>query len=135
MTKVLDLDAKLAFDDDTPIHTRDIILFGQEWTVVCDANAYALSALSSGDVTAYRDYLVNTVILEQREAMHTVLLRQRGLTAERFVAIIEAVFEVVSEGVPTTRASASSRTPAKKTSSRTSAAPSSSKARAVRSVR
>jgi len=133
MTKALDLDAKLGFDDE-PIHTKDIILFGQEWTVVCDANSYALSALASGDVTAYRDYLVNTVVPEQREAMHTTLLRQRGLTAERFVAIIEAVFEVVSE-VPTTRASASSRTPAKKTSARKSAAPSSSKARVVRSVR
>ena len=134
MTKTLDLDAKLNFPDDGPLHTRDIILFGQEWTVVCDANSYALSALASGDVVAYRDYLVNTVIPEQREAMHNTLLRQRNLAPARYVAIVEAVFEVVSE-VPTTRASASSRTPAKKTSARKSAAPSSAKARVVRSVR
>lgn len=132
MAKVIDLDRQVG-DSEEPIHTVKIKLFQREWDVVCDVNSYALTALSSGDVEAYRDYLVNSVIDEQRSAMKEALLRQRGLTAERFMTIINAVMEVVMER-PTKSASASSRTPTKRTSAPRSTG-GSSKARVSRSTR
>ena len=132
MAKTIDID-KLVGGSDEPIHTVKVKLFQREWDVVCDVNSYAITALSAGDVEAYRDFLVNSVVDEQRAAMKETLLRQRGLSAERFMAIINAIMEVVMER-PTESASASSRTPTKRTSAPRSTA-GSSKARVARSVR
>lgn len=133
MTKPIDLDAQIPPASTEPAHTVQVKLFDRQWTIVCDANSYAITAMSAGDVDAYKDFIVNAVVEEQRAEMKDALLRQRGLTNERFVAIVNAMLEVVFER-PTKSASASSRTPAKRASAPRSTA-SSSRGRVVRSAR
>ena len=130
--KVTDIDAIVPAEP-TGIPTKKIKLFGREWEVVCDINDYTMTAVATGDPKAFRDLLVNAVVDDQREEMHQELMRQRGMTTERFAAIVNAVLEVAAER-PTTSPSASSRTRATPASVRRSTG-ASSKAQVARHAR
>lgn len=133
MAKIIDLDAQLPAQPDAPLVTRKVKLFGEQWDVVCDVNSFTLASLITGDVQAYTEFLLSSVVDEQRAAMRRALTAQRGLDAERLASITNALVEVMSER-PTESPSASSRTASNRTSSRKSAAASSS-ARAARIAR
>lgn len=132
MAKIIDLDAQIG-PADAPLVTRKVKLFGEEWDVVCDVNSFTLASLLNGDVQAYTEFLLTSVIDEQRAAMRRALTSQRNLDAERLAAITNALVEVMSAR-PTESPSASSRTVSKRTSSPKSAANSSS-GRAARIAR
>ena len=132
MAKTLDLDAALKFDDE-PVHTKDVILFGTTWTLICDLNSFSIASLASGDAASIRDFIANLVVVDQRADFLKALGSQRGLSGERLGLIINKLIETVSEN-PTTPPSASSpgvstKRPAAKSPAR------SSSTRAVRSAR
>lgn len=132
MAKIIDLDAQLP-ESNTPVVTRKVKLFGEQWDVVCDINSFTLASLLTGDVQAYTEFLLSSVVEDQRAAMRRALTAQRNLDPERLASITNALVEVMSER-PTESPSASSRTASKRTSSRKSTGVSSS-ARAARIAR
>ena len=132
MTNITDIDA-LVPAAPASLTTKQVRLFGRVWDVVVDVNDYALTAVATGDPAAFRDLIVNAVVDDQREEMHQALLRERGMTTERFAAIANAVLEVAA-GRPTKSPSGSSRTRATPASGRKSTAVS-SKAQGARRAR
>ena len=118
--KAINLDDMLGQQDEV-LHTRDVVLFGQPWKVVCDVNSYALTAMTTGDSVAITEFLGNIVIDEQRAEFRRALSAQRGLSSERLIDLVRHLVEVVTER-PTTPPSGSSRTPKKPTRQLKSAA-------------
>lgn len=103
--KILDLDAQLG-GDDQPANTRPFRLFGRDWTLNCDLNAFALSDLATGEPAAIVRFLTSVVVEDQREDFRNALAAQQNLSAERLGAIITALVEATSER-PTTPPSGS----------------------------
>ena len=132
MAKLLDLDLGLDLDE-TPVTTRPIKMFGQEWTLVCDLNSFALSNLTTGDPQALVQFLNSIIVEDQRVEFGKALSSVPNLTPEKLGTILGKLVEAAGER-PTTQPSASQRGASNPRTSQKSAA-GSSKARAVRSVR
>lgn len=94
--KVLDLDALIEFDE-TPVHTRKIKLFKQEWTMVCDVNAMAISDVVSGDPAALVRFFDSIIVDEERVAFRTAMTRVPNLDAETLLAIFSQLMEAAGE--------------------------------------
>lgn len=113
MTKLTDLDTLLGFNEPEPKeHTTKVTLFGRQWTVRCDINAFVLSSLASGDAGAIATFLKDVVIEEDWPA---TLAAQRNLDPERLGKIVAALVEAASER-PTESPARSSRTAKNRTS-------------------
>ena len=130
MTKIRNIDEELGTPDEVPV--REVILFGRTWNVRLDVNAYAITAFGVGDVKGVLAFLDNAVIDDEREAFRNAIASAKGLTAERLLAIMNALLEVASER-PTTSPSDSSRGRQTKRTGQSSAVGSSGP-RAVRSA-
>lgn len=131
-TTVLNLDALLAKIESDPIETRVIELFGRKWTLICDLNSFGLSRVMSGDPGAVTDFLINSLVEEERTDFAKAFSQAKNMNAERLGAILNAFVEAVGER-PTTPPSGSGPGGLKSTSARKSAA-SSARVRAVRST-
>lgn len=131
MAKIHDIDAMLGADE--PVHTTKVKLFGREWTVNCDVNAFALSALTTGDAGAIVDFFKSVIAEDEWSEFRTAMATARNLTGEKLVSVVNGLVEAATAR-PTTQPSVSSRGAVKKTSSQKSTANSSS-TRVVRSVR
>lgn len=113
MAKPTDLDALLGFNEPEPEqHTTKVTLFGRQWTVRCDINAFVLSSLASGDAGAISKFLTNIIVEEDWPA---TLSAQRNLDPERLGRIVAALVEAASER-PTESPARSSRTAKNRTS-------------------
>ena len=131
MAKIINIDDRIQERVGAPkeVPTQQVTLFGREWDVQVDLNSYTITAILAGDAAGYVSFLQNVVIPEQRRDFHQALAGQAGLTAERLLAIVEAIIEVAGgdDGArPTKRSSGSSpgeTTPptARKSAVRTSA--------------
>jgi len=133
MTKIIDLDADLFGVDDEPTPTKQVKLFGREWTILCDLNSFSISALGSGDPSAIVNFLDGLIAEDQRVDFRLAISRVKNLTPEKLGKLINSLVEVVTER-PTTPPSASLRGASKRVTAPKSRAASSS-VRAVRSVR
>lgn len=117
--KVFDLDAHLNLDDDGPLHTKQIKMFGREWTLVCDVNMFAMSEIASGDTAALSAFVRNAILPEQSDEFLGELRKVRNLGGEKLGALLSALIEAASDR-PTVSPSPSQRTAKKPTSVRKS---------------
>lgn len=129
MTKIIDLDKQLGFADE-PVHVRKVVLFGTEWTILCDVNTFALSNLTTGDPQAIVNFILGVIDPAQRNEFARAISAVPNLDVEKLSAIVGALVEVAAER-PTSLPSAS-RPGAK---SRTSAPKSRASTGATRVVR
>lgn len=118
MAKVIDLDALLGLTPpDAPKYLKSIKMLGREWTVVCDVNQFAVTALASGEAKGIMRLMESLILPEQWEDFQDAMARVPGLTAEQLIDIVTKLMEVAAER-PTTPPSGSSVTSRKRTSSR-----------------
>lgn len=128
----IDLDAQLAEVEDEPVHTKTIKVFGREWTLVCDVNAFNMTGLMGGKPEAILGFFDDVIHPDQLADFKTTLAQQKKFGGEKLGVLLGAMVEAASER-PTKQPSVSSRGATKRTSAPRSAAGSSQ--RAVRSVR
>ncbi len=124
--KILNLDEMLDDEPAEPVHTRPFRLFGRDWTLVCDMNAFAVAEMMTGDAGGIVRFIDSLILEEERIAFRTALA-SKPLSAERLNKIMDKMIEAAVEPHPTTPPSASSRTGRNQTSVRKSAAGSSRK--------
>lgn len=113
--KTPDLDAELGFGNPEAIPTKKVKLFGREWRVLCEVNAFTLTDIASGEVVALNSFLRGVIHPDDREEFVKALSSAQGMTAERLAQLIAKLIEVASER-PTVSPSPSQRTAGKKTS-------------------
>jgi len=122
--KIVDLDAQLGSEPDAPRHTARFRLFGRDWTMVCDLNAFAVSDMLTGEPAAIVRMIDSLVAEDERIDFRTAFASQPNLTAERLGQILNAMIEVAGQR-PTTPSSISPRGGRSQTSRPKSAASSS----------
>lgn len=117
-TKVHDLDSQLGLDS-TPAPTKRVKLFGKEWTIVCDVNAFAVADILSGDVGGIARFIRGVVAPEEADAFAAALGRVPNLDGEKLGQILNVLIEVAGER-PTVSPTPSRRTANSPTSVRKS---------------
>jgi len=116
--KVHDLDTQLGLDL-TPAPTKKIKLFGQEWNIVCDVNAFAVADILSGDVGGIARFIRGVVAPDEADAFAAALGRVPNLDGEKLGQILNVLIEVAGER-PTAPPTPSRRTANSPTSVRKS---------------
>lgn len=113
--KTPDLDAELGFGNPEAIPTKKVKLFGREWRVLCEVNAFTLTDIASGETAALNAFLRGIIHEDDRDDFVKTLNSTQGVTPERLAQLIAKLIEVASER-PTVSPSPSRRTAGKKTS-------------------
>ena len=110
---VIDIDAQLTPVSDEPVHTRPVRLFGAEWTLVCDVNSFEMAYVSTGDAQAIVDFLINSVIEEERGMFARTFAAQPSMSPERLGEILRSLVEVMAERPTTPRSVSGSQAAAR----------------------
>lgn len=120
--KIIDLDSELGFENDEPVPTKKIKLFGREWTIVCDLNTFTMADIASGDAGSIARFVRNIVVEDEQSDFSAALSAAKNMTGEKLGQLLAALIEAASER-PTKSPSPSARTAKKKTSALKSVAP------------
>lgn len=95
--KVHDLDSQLGLDLAFVSPTKRVKLFGQEWTIVCDVNAFAVADILSGDVGGIARFIRGVVAPDEADAFAAALGRVPNLDGEKLGQILNVLIEVAGE--------------------------------------
>ena len=113
--KIIDIDAILAEEEDEAAPTVKVKLLGREWDFQTGVNTFTFSAIMAGDVGAMSQFIVNSVVEEQRTEFGAALMKMSGMTPKKLNLLLSSIVEAVAER-PTKQPSASSRPVTKRTS-------------------
>ena len=122
----IDIDARLSEKfGDAPRKepkTVPIKLFGEEFRVVQDVNAWDMLQLVNPDTTVQAVAAIFTHIIHEDDVARfsSVMGRQRGMNDEEMMLIFTAVVEAAASGHPTDSSSGSRRTTQKKAAAKRS---------------
>lgn len=127
MTKTpitIDLDED-EFPDTSNDEITDVVLvgpiFGRKWKVLQDLNIYTALA-SSDDPSRYSRIIADAIHPDERSDFLELLQRQRGMSNEKFLALVNKLVEAASGGNPTSSSTGSSGGTPRKAAARRSAA-------------
>jgi len=118
-SKVVDLDARLGFEADTPVHTKRVKMLGKEWTLVCDVNSFAVSDILSGDAGGIARFIKGIILPAEVDAFTAWLAKLPNFDGEKLGKLLNVMIEEASER-PTVSPSPVRRTANKQTSGRNS---------------
>lgn len=101
---------------------RNVALWENSFRFAKDPSIFALLAIGSGETNEIVNGLLAVVHEDDRKEFQRTLVRLNGLDPEGFLAILEGLVEMYTEGKESARSGASSRTTPRKAVSKRSTA-------------